>query len=142
MIDEPMRRGDGVADTEQAAPPPLRPVTYVEINSPDLAKSAAFFESVFGWNLHAFAAPDYLVASTDGAPGVDAGLMPSRDGTPRTVPVVRVDDLAQALDAVRSGGGTQVLPAFVITGVGRGCYVTDPAGVLLGLHEYDPNAGL
>ena len=57
MIDEPMRRGDGVADTEQAAPPPLRPVTYVEINSPDLAKSAAFFESVFGWNLHAFAAP-------------------------------------------------------------------------------------
>jgi len=120
----------------------MRPVTYVEINSPDLATSAAFFTSVFGWSLQAFAAPDYLVASADGAPGVDAALMPSRDGRPLTVPVVRVDDLAQALDAVRSGGGTQVVPAFVITGVGRGCYVTDPAGVLLGLHEYDPNAGL
>jgi predicted enzyme related to lactoylglutathione lyase len=30
-----------------------------------------------------------------------------------------------------------VVPAFTIGGVGRGCYITDPAGVLLGLHEYD-----
>jgi predicted enzyme related to lactoylglutathione lyase len=33
-----------------------------------------------------------------------------------------------------------VVPPFVIPGVGRGCYVADPAGVLVGLHMYDPDA--
>jgi hypothetical protein len=32
------------------------------------------------------------------------------------------------------------VPPFTIAGVGRGCYVLDPAGVLLGLHEYDADA--
>ena len=27
---------------------------------------------------------------------------------------------------------------FTLPGVGRGCYLTDPAGLLIGLHEYDP----
>jgi predicted enzyme related to lactoylglutathione lyase len=33
-----------------------------------------------------------------------------------------------------------VVEPFTIAGVGRGCYVIDPAGVLIGLHEYDPEA--
>ena len=33
-----------------------------------------------------------------------------------------------------------VVEPFTIPGVGRGSYVTDPAGVLLGLHEYDADA--
>ncbi|MGY1601913.1 VOC family protein [Geodermatophilus sp. SYSU D00815] len=37
-------------------------------------------------------------------------------------------------------GGSVVVEPFVIAGVGRGCYVVDPAGVLLALHEYDPDA--
>jgi predicted enzyme related to lactoylglutathione lyase len=114
-----------------------RPVTYVELNSPDLARSAAFFEAVFDWWLQLFAAPDYLVAP--GAPdGVDTALMPSRDGAPRAIPVIRVPSLDATTADVVTHGGTVVVPPFAITGVGRGCYVTDPAGVLVGLHEYDP----
>jgi predicted enzyme related to lactoylglutathione lyase len=30
-----------------------------------------------------------------------------------------------------------VVEPFTITGVGRGCYVVDPAGVLLDLHCYE-----
>jgi predicted enzyme related to lactoylglutathione lyase len=37
-------------------------------------------------------------------------------------------------------GGTVVLEPFAIPGVGRGCSAVDPAGVLIGLHEYDPDA--
>jgi len=37
-------------------------------------------------------------------------------------------------------GGKVVVPAFSISGVGRGCYITDPVGVLVGLHHYDPGA--
>lgn len=33
-----------------------------------------------------------------------------------------------------------VVEPFTITGVGQGCYVTDPAGLLMGLHAYDAAA--
>jgi len=117
-----------------------QPVTYVEINSPDLAATDAFMSAVFGWQARPFAAPDYLVAPHGDGPGVDTGLLASRDGQPRTVPVVRVDDLPSALDRVTANGGTVVVEPFSIAGVGRGCYIVDPAGVFVGLHAYDPNA--
>jgi uncharacterized protein len=49
------------------------PVSYLELNSPDLDRSSAFFATVFGWELRPFATPDYLVASSDDAPGIDTG---------------------------------------------------------------------
>jgi predicted enzyme related to lactoylglutathione lyase len=114
-----------------------QPVSYVEINSPDLDATRRFVASVFGWDFAPFAAPDYLVAPHGDAPGVDAGLLASRDGQPRTVPVIRVEDLDKATAAVREHGGQVVVEPFTISGVGRGCYVVDPAGVLIGLHAYD-----
>ena len=117
-----------------------RPVSYLELNSPDLDRSSAFFSTVFGWELRPFAAPNYLVASSDDAPGIDTGLMPSMDGAPRAVPVIRVASLDDARRRVVEHGGTLVVEPFVIQGVGRGCYFTDPAGLLVGLHEYDPEA--
>lgn len=117
-----------------------KPVTYVEINSPDLPATQAFMASVFGWDARPFAAPDYLVAPRGDGPGIDTGLLASRDGQPRTVPVVRVGDLAAVLESVTRNGGTVVVEPFAVPGVGHGCYITDPAGVLVGLHAYDADA--
>ena len=117
-----------------------RPVSYVEVQSPDLGASTAFFQKVFGWDPQPFAAPDYLVAPHGDAPGVDTGLLPSRDGQARAIPVIRVPDLAAVLAAVTEHGGTVVVPPFAIGGVGRGAYLVDPAGVLIGVHMYDPAA--
>jgi predicted enzyme related to lactoylglutathione lyase len=117
------------------------PVTFLEINSPDLARSSAFFAAAFGWEMQPFASPDYLVAAAGDGPGIDTALLTSRDGRPRAVPVLRVPSLAEALDRAREHGGTVVVEPFVMAGVGRGGYVVDPAGVLIGLHEYDPAAG-
>lgn len=116
------------------------PVTYVEINSPDLERSAAFMAEVFHWPLSTFADPGYLVSAAGDGPGVDTGLMASADGAPRAIPVIRVPSLQAMQIAVEEHGGTVVVEPFVIAGVGRGCYVVDPAGVLLGLHEYDVDA--
>jgi predicted enzyme related to lactoylglutathione lyase len=112
------------------------PVSYVELSSPDLPASAAFFAAVFGWRAQPFAAPDYLVAPRGDAPGVDTGLMPSRDGQPRAVPVIRVEALDPVLEREAANGGWVAVEPFTIEGVGRGCYVLDPAGLLVGLHEY------
>ncbi|MEV4134788.1 VOC family protein [Dactylosporangium sp. NPDC049742] len=117
-----------------------QPVTYVEINSPDLAATNAFMAAAFGWHAQPFAAADYLVAPHGDGAGVDTGLLASRDGQPRTVPVIRVDDLPKTLEVVRAHGGTVVVEPFTLPGLGHGCYITDPAGVLLGLHAYDAGA--
>ena len=114
-----------------------QPVTYVELNSPDLYRTARFFTDVFGWQPQPFAAPDYLVAPHGDHTGVDTGLMSSRDGQPRAVPVIRVDDLTAATTRVAAHGGTVVVEPFTVPGVGRGCYVVDPTGLLIGLHAYD-----
>ncbi|WP_432890704.1 VOC family protein [Kribbella sp. CA-245084] len=114
-----------------------QPVSYVEFNSPDLEATNTFLSDVFGWQFQPFAAPDYLVAPHGTSPGVDTGLMPSRDGQPRTIPVIRVPDLDTALECVRTHGGTIAVPPFTIPDVGRGAYILDPTGLLLGLHTYD-----
>ena len=114
-----------------------QPVTYLELNSPDLDASVRFFADAFGWQVQPFAAPDYLVAPDGDGAGIDTGLLPSRDGQPRAVPVIRVDDLDAAVRTVGEHGGTVVVEPFALAGVGRGCYVVDPAGLLLGLHAYD-----
>lgn len=117
-----------------------QPVTYVEINSPDLNRSREFMSAVFGWQTQPFAAADYLVSPHGDGPGVDSGLLMSRDGQPRTVPVIRVDALEPSIARVREHGGRLVVEPFTLPGVGHGCYITDPAGVLIGLHAYDPEA--
>jgi predicted enzyme related to lactoylglutathione lyase len=117
-----------------------QPVSYVELHTGDLGASAGFFTAVFGWSPQPFATPDYLVAPHGDEAGVDTALLPSRDGQPRTVPVIRVPDLDAALASAEKHGGTVVVPPFALGGVGRGAYLTDPAGVLIGLHMYDPSA--
>jgi predicted enzyme related to lactoylglutathione lyase len=114
------------------------PVYYVEINSPDLAATNRFFGDVFDWEAQPFAAPDYLVAPHGDGPGVDAGLLASRDGNPRSVPVIRIESIDDVRPRLEAAGGAIVVEPFTIPGVGRGCYFTDPAGVLVGMHEYDP----
>jgi predicted enzyme related to lactoylglutathione lyase len=117
-----------------------QPVTYVEIHSPDLETTNTFMKTVFGWATEPFARHDYLVAAAGEERGVDTGITGAADGKPLTVAVIRVPSLADAMQQTRSAGGTVVVEPFSITGVGRACYITDPAGVLLGLHEYDPEA--
>ena len=67
--------------------------------------------------------------------------MASLDGQPRCIPVVRVPDLAAAVAVVSAHGGTLAVAPFTMSGVGSRCYVTDPAGVLIGLHDYDVDDG-
>jgi predicted enzyme related to lactoylglutathione lyase len=117
-----------------------QPVTYVELNSPDLDRTVEFFAQVFGWQPQPFAAPDYLVAPHGTGAGIDTGLLGSRDGQPRSVPVIRVDDLDVVTAKVSACGGTVVVEPFTIPGVGRGCYFVDPTGLLVGLHAYDDGA--
>ena len=116
------------------------PVTYVELNSPDLDATRTFFSEVFDWDLQPFATAEYLVAPSGEAPGIDAGVLASRDGNPFAVPVIRVESIDALRPKIELGGGKMVVEPFSIPGVGNGCYILDPAGLLIGLHEYEASS--
>jgi predicted enzyme related to lactoylglutathione lyase len=131
--------------SSDALPGVNRPCHF-EIHSPDPAVTIPFYEKVFGWKVHKWEGPrEYWLLSTgdccglDG-PGINGGLIRSRDGQPRTVNTVKVANVDAAAEAVTRAGGKIVVPKMAIPGVGWLVYCTDPGGAIFGLMHDDKNA--
>lgn len=129
-----------------------RPVHF-ELHSVDPARTNAFFERVFGWKVTRWGggspgAPEYFLASTGAGttasggswPGIDGGIMRSRDGQQRTVNTIQVDDVDRCAAEVRAAGGNICVEKMAIPGVGYLMYATDPTGVLFGFMHADAGA--
>lgn len=100
-------------------------IDYVELPSATAHElTRAFYSRAFGWSFTNFA-PDYS-ATTSG--DVDLGLQgdPS-DGISAPLPVIRVDDLEAAFDAITKAGGIVARPIFTFPG-GRRFHFIDPSG--------------
>ena len=119
-------------------------IVYFEIHAPDPHKAIEFYKTNFGWTFHKSegGAFEYWMVETGdkNSPGINGGLMPSRDGQPRTVNTLEVDDVDAAATKVEKTGGTIVVPKMAIAGVGWVAYATDPGGNIFGLYKNDPNA--
>ncbi|MDV3258378.1 MAG: VOC family protein [Sphingomonas sp.] len=100
-------------------------IDYVELPSATAHElTRAFYSRAFGWTFTAFG-PDY--AATTGG-DVDLGL----NGQPEEalaapLPVIRVEDLETAFDAVAKSGGVIAKPIFSFPG-GRRFHFIDPSG--------------
>ena len=100
-------------------------IDYVELPTATAHElTRAFYSKVFGWSFTDFG-PDYSGMTTG---DVDVGL----NGQPEEalaapLPVVRVDDLEAALEAVTKAGGTIAKPIFSFPG-GRRFHFIDPSG--------------
>ena len=100
-------------------------IDYVELPSATAHElTRAFYAKAFGWDFTDYA-PTYA-ATTNGT--TDVGLQ----GDPSEVlsaplPVVRVDDLEAAFDAVSKAGGVIAKPIFSFPG-GRRFHFIDPSG--------------
>jgi predicted enzyme related to lactoylglutathione lyase len=109
-------------------------ICYVEIPARDIARSAAFYRTVFGWRIRQRG--DGHTASDD-TPGEVSGtwvLGRSPAPEPGLLLYVMVDDISQAVDAIVTNGGEIVQPVGVdapeITARFR-----DPAGNVIGLYQ-------
>jgi predicted enzyme related to lactoylglutathione lyase len=114
-----------------------RPVHF-EIHSRDPEAGKAFYSTVFGWTIDRWGDVPYWLATTGGGPGIDGALAPPQDHGQKVVLTMEVDDLAATLDRVREAGGTVVMEASPIPGVGTLAQAFDPNGVLFSMLEPPP----
>jgi len=100
-------------------------IDYVELPSATAHElTRGFYAKAFGWEFTDYG-PDYS-ATTNGT--VDVGLNGQPDeALSAPMPVVRVDTLEQAFDAVVAAGGVIAKPIFAFPG-GRRFHFVDPAG--------------
>ena len=100
-------------------------IDYVELPSATAHElTRAFYTKAFGWDFTNYG-PTYS-ATTSGT--TDVGLQGDRaDALCAPLPVIRVDDLEAAFDAVTKAGGTIARPIFSFPG-GRRFHFIDPSG--------------
>ena len=100
-------------------------IDYVELPSATAHElTRAFYAKAFGWMFTDFG-PTYA-ATTGGT--TDLGLQGDPSGAlAAPLPVVRVDDLESAFDAVSKAGGIIAKPIFSFPG-GRRFHFIDPGG--------------
>lgn len=100
-------------------------IDYVELPSATAHElTRAFYAKAFGWVFTDYG-PDYA-ATTDGK--VDVGLNGQpEDALSAPLPVIRVEDLEAAFDAVGKAGGVIAKPIFSFPG-GRRFHFIDPGG--------------
>lgn len=108
-------------------------ICYVEMPANDIARSAEFYEKVFGWKTRRRG--DGAIAFDDGVGEVSGTWIIGRPpATPGLLIYIMVDDMTAAIDAVRANGCEIVRPVGVdapeITARFR-----DPGGNIIGLYQ-------
>lgn len=97
---------------------------YVELPTRDIAAAKRFYEKAFGFALTDFG-PDYAASMTG---DTDIGFNATGEHmSAQVLPVIEVDDLEAARDAVVAAGGTITLDIFAFPG-GRRFHFTDVEG--------------
>ncbi len=109
-------------------------ICYLEIPATDIARSAAFYQEVFGWNIRQRG--DGRTAFDDGVGEVSGAWVVGRPpaAQPGFMIYVMVDSVEQTLAAATARGATLVQPigadAPEIT-----ASIADPAGNVIGLYQ-------
>ena len=110
-------------------------MVFFDIAGPSLAPQAAFYRTVFGWDIAADGR--FSVPVTSPLPGY-LRVEPSTQGPPtERVVYVGVADIAATLAKVAANGAAVVIPRTVVPGVVILALFKEPAGNRMGLVEMD-----
>ncbi|MFE2279098.1 VOC family protein [Streptomyces sp. NPDC059454] len=122
---------------------------WAELYTPDIARTAAFYHSVLGWETSAVTFPDGVYTSVNpagtGEEGMFGGLVPLADdpteaetGRPHWLPYFGTDDTDAVVARAVALGGRVRLPATSLAGVGRLARLEDPYGARFAVLRGDP----
>ena len=115
-------------------------IRYFEIPTADVARSASFYQAVFGWPISRRG--DGATAFDDGVGEVSGTWVTGRPSspTPGLLVYISVDSLSAAIDAIVTHGG-RMIPTEVL-GPEETAQFADPDGNVLGLyHEPGQSSG-
>ena len=118
---------------------------HFELATDDLEKTAAFYRDVFGWQIQKWEGPiEYWLVTTgdESTLGINGGLMQTGGEFRGTINTIGVADIDDAIAKVKAHGGEIVLEKDAVPGVGYQVYFKDNSGIVVGLHQEDPNAGM
>ena len=111
---------------------------WLDLSSPDVEASAAFYTRVFGWT-YDVSGPEfghYHTALKDGRAGAGMGQSPEGDETPPMWSIyLKADDTAAMSARAETLGGTIVAGPMEVPGQGHLAVIRDPAGAFFGLWQ-------
>jgi predicted enzyme related to lactoylglutathione lyase len=112
-----------------------RPVVHWEFWSPDTAKLAEFYKSVFDWSPRAIPDLNYTLVETGGTGGINGGMMTPQAGPwPAKLSLyIDVDDLDVYAAKITAAGGKMLVEKMDVPGVGQLSLFEDPDGRVLGM---------
>jgi len=116
--------------------------THFEFVTSDFEKTAAFYRQAFGWQFQKWEGPvEYWMVTTgeEGTRGINGGLMAANGGPfSGTINTIEVEDIDAAIERVKAAGGEILMNKDVIPEVGYLAYFRDNCGIVVGLHQPDP----
>ncbi|MEO6390556.1 MAG: VOC family protein [Pyrinomonadaceae bacterium] len=115
-------------------------ICYLEIPATDIAVSAAFYQTVFGWRIRTRS--DGSVSFDDGVGEVSGSWLLDREPAEQmgTLIHIMVDDGAATVEAIKANGGTivQNIDPHAREVVAR---FRDPAGNMFGVYQHRSSGG-
>lgn len=122
---------------------PIRPV-WIDISSPDVALTHAFYRRLFGWEIEVADDPQYGGYAIARVGGRDvAGIGPARSAQQPvfwSVYLGTPDAVRFAADAA-AAGATVVMPPFPVGDAGTMGVLRDPSGAFIGLWQTETMVG-
>jgi len=122
-------------------------VVHFEVPYDDAERAQSFYADVFGWRIQPMPEMQYTIVST--GPATDEG-MPAEPGyigggmgqrgelLSKPVITIAVDDVNDALDRIRTNGGSAIGEPIQVGEMGIAAYFEDSEGNRMGLWQ---NAG-
>ncbi len=132
---------------EFSSHPPGRPC-WVDLMSPDVDASVAFYKAVFGWDAEDEFDDDgtrvYVSFSLDGkATAGLGGQQPGMEGMPAIWNTyIATDDCAATAEKVTAAGGTVMMPPMQVMAAGEMAIFADPTGAAFSVWKAGEHAGV
>jgi uncharacterized protein len=111
--------------------------SWVDLASPDLARSVAFYTSLFGWQAHDQGpeAGGYTMLEMGGLPVAGAGPVMMEGQPSAWTTYVSVDDADATIAKVKGAGGTVFVEPMDVLDVGRMAVFADSTGAALAVWQ-------
>ncbi len=128
--------------TETPSLPPGTP-SWVDLASPDVGASVAFYGGLFGWNAIDLGpeAGNYHLCNLDGLNVAGIGPIMMAGQPPAWTTYVNVEDADATAASVAEAGGIVFAGPMDVMDKGRMAIFGDPGGALLGLWQPDGHPG-